>query len=214
MNKAIIGRKLGMSQIFTEDGTVIPVTVVEAGPCPVVQIKSVEKDGYNAVQLGYKSITGNKTNKAVIGHCKKAGLLSPVKVLKEFKFDNCENFESGKEIKCDIFSEGDMIDVTGTSKGHGFAGAIKKWNQHRLKETHGTGPTVRQSGSMGSNSTPSRVLPGKKLAGHYGVEKVTVLNLKIVKVDPERNILLVKGAVPGAKGGMITLRSAVKSTAN
>lgn len=214
MNKAIIGKKIGMSQVFTADGTVIPVTVIEAGPCPVVQVKTMDKDGYGAVQLGFNTIAGRLSNKPEFGHCKKAGLTAPVKTLKEFKLDNAENYELGKEIKCDIFSEGDIVDVSGTSKGHGFAGAIKRWNQHRMFETHGTGPCVRQSGSMGSNSTPARVLPGKRLAGHYGTDKTTVLNLTVVKVDAVRNILLVKGAVPGAKGSVVSIKSAVKSSKN
>lgn len=214
MNKAIIGRKLGMSQVFTQDGTVIPVTVILAGPCPVVQVKTAEKDGYSAVQIGFDTIAGRLSNKPVMGHCKKAGLSSPVRTLKEFKLDGAESYKAGSEIKCDIFSEGDIVDVSGTSKGHGFTGAIKRWNQHRLPESHGTGPVVRQSGSMGSNSTPSRVLPGKRLAGHYGDEKVTVLNLQVVKVDAERNIMLIKGAVPGAKGSIVSVKSAVKSVKN
>lgn len=213
MNKAIIGRKLGMSQVFTADGTVIPVTVVEAGPCPVVQVKTAEKDGYSSVQLGFEEIKGKLSNKPVIGHCKKAGI-APVRTLKEFRLDNAESYEPGKEIKCDIFSEGDTVDVSGTSKGHGYAGAIKRWNQHRMFETHGTGPCARQSGSMGSNSTPSRVFKGKRLPGHYGCEKVTVLNLSVVKIDPARNLLLIKGAIPGAKGSVVSIKSAVKSSGN
>ncbi len=214
MNKAIIGKKLGMSQIFAEDGTVIPVTVIEAGPCPVIQVKTDEKEGYSAVQLGFGAVAGRLLSKAEIGHCKKAGLSSPVKTLKEFKLDNAASYEKGKEVKCDVFSVGDIVDVSGVSKGHGYSGAIKKWNQHRMFESHGTGPCVRQSGSMGSNTTPARVFPGKRLAGHYGLDKVTVLNLKVVKVDAERNILLVKGAVPGAKGSIVSVRSAVKSAKN
>lgn len=210
MNKAIIGRKLGMSQVFTADGTVIPVTVIEAGPCPIVQVKTVERDGYSAVQLGFGSIRTALVNRPDKGHFKKADV-QPTRVLKEFRLESSEAFEAGQEIKCDIFAEGDRVDVSGTSKGHGFSGAIKRWNFSRLKETHGTGPTVRHLGSTGSNSSPSRVFPGKKMAGQYGGDKTTVLNLNIVKVDTARNLLLIKGAIPGAKGSVVTVRSAVKS---
>jgi large subunit ribosomal protein L3 len=214
MNKAIIGKKLGMSQVFTADGTVIPVTVIQAGPCHVVQVKNQEKDGYSAVQLGFDVIPERLSNKPVAGHCRKAGLKLPVRKLQEFKLKDADSYEKGKKISCDIFSEGDIVDVTGISKGHGYSGAIKRWNQHRLKESHGTGPVVRTSGSMGSNSTPSRVLPGKKLPGHYGNEKTTVLNLQVVKVDADKNVLLIKGAVPGTKGSIVSVRSAVKEKTN
>ena len=213
MNKAIIGRKLGMSQVFTADGTVIPVTVVEAGPCPIVQIKTAEKDGYSSVQLGFEELKERLSTKPVAGHCKKAGFGS-LRTLREFRLENVADFEMGKTVKCDIFSEGDTVDVTGTSKGHGYAGAIKKWNQHRMFETHGTGPCARQSGSMGSNTSPARVLPGKHLAGHYGCDKVTILNLQVAKIDAARNLLLIKGAIPGAKGSVVTIKSAVKSCKN
>jgi large subunit ribosomal protein L3 len=213
MNKAIIGKKLGMSQVFAADGTVIPVTVILAGPCPVVQVKTVQKEGYSAVQLGFNSVAGRFLSKPEAGHCKKAGL-QPYKTLKEFKLDNAENYKTGTEIKCDIFAEGDMVDVIGTTKGHGYSGAIKKWNQNRMFVSHGTGPCVRQSGSMGSNTSPGTVKPGKHLAGHYGLDRVTIINLKVVKVDPERNLLLVKGAVPGPKGSVVFVRSAVKSAKN
>ncbi len=209
MNKAIIGKKLGMTQVFTADGAVIPVTVVEAGPCAVVQKKTVERDGYNAVQLGYKDCKEKKLNKPELGHLKKANV-SPKDVLKEFKFDNIDAFEIGGEIKCDIFADGDVIDVTGTTKGHGFSGVIKRWNSHRLKETHGVGPVHREVGSLGANSDPSRVFPGKHMPGQYGCEQVTVLNLKVVKVDTARNVLLIKGAVPGAKNSIVYIREAVK----
>ncbi len=210
MNKAIIGRKLGMTQVFTPDGTVIPVTVIEAGPCPVVQVKTKEKDGYSAVQLGFGKAKPSALSKPAAGHQKKAGLESFVSTLKEFKLDGAEGYQVGSEVKCDIFSEGDVVDVSGISKGHGYSGVIKRWNQHRLKMSHGTGPVARHPGSMGANSTPSRVMPGKKLPGHWGVEKVTILNLKVVKVYPDRNVLLVKGGVPGPKGGIVFIRSAVK----
>ena len=209
MNKAIIGRKLGMSQVFTADGTVIPVTVVAAGPCPVVQVKTLERDGYSAVQLGFEQVREKISNKPEAGHFKKAGL-KPMRVLKEFKLLGAEDYKAGDSVSCDIFAEGDVVDVTGVSKGHGFSGAIKRWGFSRLKETHGSGPTVRHLGSTGSNSTPSRVFPGKKMAGQYGGDKTTVLNLKIVKVDTERGVLLIKGAVPGAKGSVVTVRTAVK----
>ena len=209
MNKAIIGKKLGMTQVFTADGAVIPVTVVEAGPCAVVQKKTVERDGYNAVQLGYKDCKEKKLNKPELGHLKKANV-SPKDVLKEFKFDNIDAFEIGGEIKCDIFADGDVIDVTGTTKGHGYSGVIKRWNSHRLKETHGVGPVHREVGSLGANSDPSRVFPGKHMPGQYGCEQVTVLNLKVVKVDTARNVLLINGAVPGAKNSIVYIREAVK----
>lgn len=198
-----------MTQVFTADGAVIPVTVVEAGPCAVVQKKTVERDGYNAVQLGYKDCKEKKLNKPELGHLKKANV-SPKDVLKEFKFDNIDAFEIGGEIKCDIFADGDVIDVTGTTKGHGYSGVIKRWNSHRLKETHGVGPVHREVGSLGANSDPSRVFPGKHMPGQYGCEQVTVLNLKVVKVDTARNVLLIKGAVPGAKNSIVYIREAVK----
>ena len=209
MNKAIIGRKLGMTQVFTADGAVIPVTVVEAGPCAVVQKKTVERDGYNAVQLGFKDVKESKLNKPEKGHLKKANV-SAKDVLKEFKLDNIDGYEVGAEVKCDVFADGDYIDVTGTSKGHGFSGVIKRWNSHRLKETHGVGPVHREDGSLGANSDPSRVFPGKHMPGQYGNEQVTVLNLKVVKVDTARNVLLIKGAVPGAKNSIVYIRNAVK----
>jgi len=208
MNKAIIGKKLGMSQIYTAEGNVIPVTVIEAGPCSVVQVKTEEKDGFKAVQLGFAEKKEKDATKPEKGHFKKAGV-KPQKVLKEFRLEG--EYKAGEQIKCDVFKEGDVVDVSGISKGHGFAGNIKRWGQHRLKETHGTGPTVRSVGSMGANSSPSRVFPGKKMPGHYGVENVTVLNLTVVKVDVEKNALFIKGAVPGAKGGIVTVRNAIKN---
>ena len=214
MNKAIIGRKLGMTQIFTPDGTVIPVTVIEAGPCPVVQVKTKEKDGYSAVQMGFGQVKESRLSKPLTGHQKKAKLENNVRTLKEFRLEGAEGYQVGSEIKCDVFAEGDVVDVSGISKGHGFAGVIKRWNQHMLKMTHGTGPVARHAGSMGANSTPSRVMPGKKLPGHYGVEKVTILNLKVVKIYPEKNVLLVKGGVPGPKGGIVCVKSAVKGAKN
>ena len=210
MNKAIIGRKLGMTQLFAEDGKVIPVTVIEAGPCPVVQVKTLERDGYSAVKLGFDETTEKAINKPQLGLFKKANV-APQKVLKEFKLDDAENMTVGQVLACDVFAAGDKIDVTGISKGHGFTGVIKRWNQHRLKETHGVGPVHREVGSMGSISDPSRVFKGKNLPGHWGCEQVTVLNLEVVKVDKERNVILVKGAVPGPVKGIVTLRNTVKA---
>ena len=210
MNKAIIGRKLGMTQLFAEDGKVIPVTVIEAGPCPVVQVKTLERDGYSAVKLGFDETTEKAINKPQLGLFKKANV-APQKVLKEFKLDDAENMTVGQVVTCDTFVAGDKIDVTGISKGHGFTGVIKRWNQHRLKETHGVGPVHREPGSMGAISNPSRVFKGKNLPGHWGCEQVTVLNLEVVKVDKERNAILVKGAVPGPVKGIVTLRNSVKA---
>ena len=209
MNKAIIGKKLGMTQVFLADDTMVPVTVVQAGPCTVVQKKTVENDGYSAVQLGFEEVAERKLNKPELGHLKKANA-SNLKHLKEFKLDNAESLEVGATIACDVFAAGDFVDVTGTTKGHGFSGVIKRWNQRRLKETHGVGPVHREVGSMGANSTPSRVLPGKHMPGQYGVEQVTVLNLSVVKVDAEKGVLLIKGAIPGAKNSIVYVRNAVK----
>ncbi len=209
MQKAIIGKKLGMTQVFTPEGRIIPVTVIEAGPCTVIQKKSVEKDGYEALQLGYGEAKPKKVSKPLQGHFNKAGVPFK-KVLKEFRLEDCASKNVGDEIKCDVFAEGDRVDVTGVSKGKGYAGVIKRHGAHRLKETHGTGPVHRHPGSMGACSTPSRVMKGKKLPGHMGAEKVTVLNLDVVKVDTERNLILVKGAVPGAKGAVVTVRNTVK----
>ncbi len=210
MNKAIIGRKLGMTQIFSADGKVIPVTVIEAGPCPIVQVKTVDRDGYSAVKLGFCKVSEKEINKPNLGQFKKAGL-EPHKYLKEFRLDNAETYEVGKVIACDTFAQGDKVDVVGITKGHGFTGVIKRWNQHRLKETHGVGPVHREVGSMGSISDPSRVFKNKHLAGQYGVEQVTVQNLEVVKVDVQRNAILVRGAVPGPKGGIVTIKNSVKA---
>ncbi len=209
MNKAIIGKKLGMTQVFLADGTMVPVTVVQAGPCTVVQKKSVAKDGYEAVQLGFDEVPERKLNKPQLGHLKKANA-APLRKLHEFKLDNMDSYELGSVIDCTVFGEGEFVDVTGITKGHGFSGVIKRWNQHRLKETHGVGPVHREVGSMGACSTPSRVLPGKNMPGQYGVEQVTILNLAIVKVDSERGVLLIKGAIPGAKNSIVYVRNAVK----
>ena len=210
MQKAIIGKKIGMTQIFDESGKVIPVTVVEAGPCVVVQKKTVENDGYAAVQVGYGDVKVQRMNKPMKGHFEKADVAAK-KTLKEFRLEGCDALNVGDVIKADTFAVGDSVDVSGTSKGKGFAGAIKRHNQHRLKETHGTGPVHRQAGSMGACSSPSRIYKGKGMAGHMGAEKVTVQNLEIVKVDIENNIIAVKGAIPGPKGGIVTIVDSVKA---
>ena len=209
MKKGLIAKKIGMTQIFAEDGAVIPVTVVEAGPCAVVQIKTVEKDGYAAAQLGFGELKLNKTNKPMQGHFKKADV-APKKYLREFKLDDLESLNTGDIIKADVFEVGDIVDVRGTSKGKGTAGAIKRWNFSRLKESHGTGPNARHAGSLGACSDPSRVFKGKKLAGHLGAEKVTVQNLCIAKVDAENNLIAIKGAIHGAKCSVVPIASAVK----
>ncbi len=210
MNKAIIGRKVGMTQIFTPEGKVIPVTVVEAGPCPVVQIKTVEKDGYAALKLGFDETTEKRVSKPDLGQFKKAGV-KPQKVLKEFRLADLSSYEVGKNVTVEAFKEGDKVDVVGTSKGHGYSGVIKRWNQRRLKETHGVGPVHREVGSMGANSTPSRVFKQKHMPGQYGHERVTVQNLEVVRVDAARNALLIKGAVPGPKGSIVTVSDSVKA---
>lgn len=212
MKKAIIGKKVGMTSIFAPDGTYIPVTVVEAGPCIVTQIKTVDSDGYSAVQVAFDETAERKLTKAEMGHLKKAGS-TPKKVLKEFKFSNADEFKVGGVVKCDIFELGDIVDVSGLTRGRGFTGNIQRWNAHRLKMTHGTGPVHREVGSMGANSSPSRVFPGKKMPGHYGHEKVTIQNLEIVKIDVNRNVLLIKGSIPGPKGSYVTVAAAVKSVA-
>lgn len=210
MNKAIIGKKLGMTQIFSADGKVIPVTVVEAGPCPVVQIKTVGNDGYEAVKVGFGNVDEKRVNKPDAGQFKKVGV-APLKVLKEFRLDNVSAYTVGQVITVDTFVAGDKVDVVGLTKGHGFSGVIKRWNQHRLKMTHGVGPVHREVGSMGANSSPSRVFKNKHMPGQYGNERVTIQNLEIVKVDTARNVLLIKGAIPGPKGGIITVSNTVKS---
>ena len=209
MQKAILGRKLGMTQVFTEDGTVIPVTVIEAGPVTVTQLKTIENDGYKAVQVGYEDAKEKHVNKPEKGHMDKAGV-SYKRVLKEFRFDEGVDYNLGDEIKADVFAAGDKIDVTGISKGKGFAGTTKRWGTHRGPMSHGSG-YHRGVGSMGACSTPSRVMKNKKLPGHMGVEQVTVQNLDVVRVDAEKNLLLVKGAVPGPKGGLLTIVNTVKA---
>ena len=209
MKKAIIGRKIGMTQIFDELGKVIPVTVVEAGPCIVVQKKTVENDGYSAIQLGFGSVKADKITKPLKGHFDKAET-GALRVLREFRFDDCDSFNVGDSIQADTFTVGDIVDVSGTSKGKGYTGPIKRYNQHRLKETHGTGPVHRQAGSMGACSSPSRIYKGKGLAGHMGAEKVTIQNLEVVSVDVENRLIAVRGAIPGPKGGLVSIVNSVK----
>ena len=210
MNKAIIGKKLGTTQIFSADGKVIPVTVVEAGPCPVVQIKTVEHDGYQAIKLGFDEVKEASLNKPEAGQFKKAGVACQ-RVLKEFRVCDISSYEVGKSITVDTFKDGDKVDVVGQTKGHGFSGVIKRWNQHRLKMTHGVGPVHREVGSMGANSSPSRVFKNKHMPGQYGNERVTIQNLEIVKVDTQRNALLIKGAIPGPTGGIVMISDSVKA---
>ena len=227
MQKGIIGKKMGMTQIFDENGKVVPVTVVEAGPCTVVQKKTVESDGYVAVQLGYGDISAKKVSKPAKGHFDKADV-APKRTLREFRLslvgsemcirdrrefrlDDISAMNVGDILKADVFAVGDRIDVVGTSKGKGYAGAIKRWNQHRLRESHGTGPVARHAGSMGSCSTPSRVFKGKRLPGHLGAERVTIQNLKVVKVDAENNLIAIKGAIPGPKGSVVCISDSVKA---
>ncbi len=210
MKKGLIGKKIGMTQIFDEKGNVIPVTVVEAGPCAVVQKKTVENDGYKAVQMGYGDQKAQRVNKPMKGHFAK-GDVAPKKVLKEFRFDDIDALNVGDILKADVFAAGDKIDVIGTSKGKGTAGSIKRWNFSRLKESHGTGPVARHAGSLGACSDPSRVYKGKKLAGHLGAERVTIQNLTVAKVDAENNLIAIKGAVPGPKGGIVVIADAKKA---
>lgn len=210
MKKGIIGKKLGMTQIFMEDGSVVPVTVIEAGPCMVAQKKTVENDGYDAVQLAFGEVKEKHMTKAEIGHFKKAGV-EVRKHLKEFRLESASEMNVGDVVSADTFTAGEKVDITGITKGHGYSGAVKRWGNHILRMTHGTGPIHRQVGSMGANSSPSRVFKNKKMAGQYGNEKVTVLNLAVVKIDAEKNIIAVKGAVPGAKGGIVFIRDSVKA---
>ncbi len=210
MKKGIIGKKIGMTQIFDESGKVIPVTVVEAGPCVVVQKKTVENDGYAAVQLGFGEAKAARVNKPMKGHFDKADAAYK-KNLKEFKLEDCESVNVGDILKADTFAVGDIVDVSGTSKGKGFQGTIKRHNNSRLKETHGTGPVHRHAGSMGACSSPSRIFKGKGMPGQMGNEKVTVQNLEVVKIDAENNLIALKGAIPGPKGGVVTIVDSVKA---
>ena len=209
MKKGIVGKKLGMTQLFDANGNVVPVTVIEAGPCVISQKKTIENDGYEAVQIGFGDLKASKVNIPMKGHFAK-GDVAPKKVLREFRFEDVSAMNVGDIIKADIFAEGDAVDVRGTSKGKGYAGVIKRWNFSRLKETHGTGPVHRHGGSLGSID-PARIFRGKKMAGHLGNERVTVQNLSVVKVDAEKNIIAVKGAVPGPKGGIVVLFDSVKA---
>ena len=201
MEKAILGKKVGMTQIFSEKGEAVPVTVVKAGPVTVLQVKTMEKDGYGAVKVAFEDIAAKRVSKPDMGQFKKAGC--------SLKLDKTD-YEPGSEIKCDTFVAGDMVDVTGITKGHGFSGTIKRWNHHRLKMTHGVGPVHREVGSTGANSTPSRKIKGLKGPGHYGHERVTIQNLEIVKVDAARDVLLIRGAIPGPRGSLVTVKSTVK----
>lgn len=211
MKKGLIGKKIGMTQVFDESGKVIPVTVVELGPCVVVQKKTAENDGYEAVQLGFGDVKVKAVNKPMTGHFKKADV-APKKVLREFKLEDTASLNVGDILKADVFAAGDKVDVVGTSKGKGTAGAIKRWNFSRLKESHGTGPVARHAGSLGACSDPSRVYKGKKLAGHLGAERVTIQNLDVVKVDAENNLIAIKGAIPGPKKGIVMVVNSVKKS--
>lgn len=207
MKKAIIGKKLGMTQLFLKNGQVVPVTVIEAGPCVVVQKKTMENDGYSAIQIGFDDIAERKLNKPEMGHFKKNNL-QPKRVLKELRLENAHEFEVGQQIACDVFAEDDIIDVSGISKGHGFTGGIKRWNFHRGRMTHGS-KFHRAPGSL-TGRAAAHVLKNRKMPGHYGVDKTTILNLKVVRVDTDRNLLLVKGSVPGPVGSLLTIRNAAK----
>ena len=211
MKTAIIGKKVGMTQIFDEAGKVVPVTVIEAGPCTVTGKMTTEKEGYEAVQLGYEDVAEKKLTKPEKGHLDKAGV-GYKKYLKEFRLEDCASVNVGDVIKADTFKEGDKVDITGISKGHGYAGVIKRFGQGRTPTSHGGGPVHRHAGSMGSSTDPSRIFPGKKQAGHMGVDQVTVQNLDVVKVDPELNMIVVRGAIPGPKGGIVYIKSTVKKT--
>lgn len=208
MKKAILGKKLGMTQIFSENGLVVPVTVVEAGPCYVTQVKTKDNDGYDAVQVAYSDTRESLVNRPRLGQFKKAEV-TPKKYLKEFKLEG--EYKLGDTIKCDVFAEGDLVDVSGRTKGRGYTGTIKRWNFHRHRMTHGNGPVHRHVGSIGANTYPGKVFKGKKMAGRYGNEAVTIQNLKVVKVDIDRNILLIKGAIPGPKGSLVAVKEAVKA---
>ena len=209
MKKGIIGKKIGMTQIFDEVGNVIPVTVIEAGPCVVAQKKTAENDGYEAVQLGFMDTKEKHMTKAEIGHFNKAGVAFK-KHLKEFRLDDCSGYNVGDVVTADTFAAGDKVDVTGMTKGRGYTGAIKRWNLHKLQATPGVGPIHRQSGSMGVID-PARIFKNKKMAGQYGNEQVTVQNLNVVKIDAEKNLITVKGAIPGAKGGIVFIRDSIKA---
>ena len=213
MKKAILGKKVGMTQIFLDDGRLVPVTVVEAGPCKVTQVKTAQTDGYEAVQVGFDELSEQRAkkllNKPELGHFTKAGV-SPARYLREFRFEDISSYKVGDEIKCDVFAEGDKVDAIGTSKGHGYTGAIQRWNHHTGPMAHGS-KYHRGVGSLSANSSPSRVFKNKKMSGQYGGERVTIQNLEIVKVDAERNLLMIKGAIPGANDSLVMIRDAVKA---
>lgn len=213
MKKGIVGKKIGMTQVFTADGRLLPVTVIQAGPCPVVQKKTVENDGYEAIQVGFDAYAPNRVeklvNKPIKGHFAKANV-APCRKLRELRLDDCSAYNVGDEVKVDVFAEGDKVDVVGTSKGKGYAGVVKRWNARMQQHSHGVGPVHRSVGSMGANTDPSRVMPGKKMAGHLGAEQVTIQNLQIVKVDAESNMIAIRGAIPGPKGGVVYIKNTVK----
>lgn len=209
MKKALIGKKIGMTQIFDDAGNVVPVTVIEAGPCVVVQKKTTETDGYDSVQFGFEDVAERKLSKPVLGHFAKAGV-AVKRHLKEFRLDDANTMNVGDVVNADVFAAGDRVDVTGITKGHGYSGVVKRWGCHKLRMTHGVGPVHRQPGSMGANSSPSRIFKNKKMAGQYGNDQVTVQNLNVVRVDAEKNLIAVKGAIPGAKGGIVFIRNTVK----
>jgi len=210
MKKGIIGKKIGMTQIFDEMGNAIPVTVIQAGPCTVSQRKTIENDGYEAVQLGFEDCKDKHATKAEIGHFQKNGL-TVKRHLKEFRLEDCSAYNVGDVVSVETFAIGEKVDVTGTTKGHGYSGVIKRWNHHRLKMTHGVGPVHREVGSMGANSSPSRVFKNKKMAGQYGNDQVTILNLNVIKIDAENNLIAIRGAIPGAKGGVVFIRDSIKA---
>jgi len=210
MKKCIIGKKIGMTQLFDENGKIIPVTVIEAGPCVVVQKKTIENDGYEAVQIGYGNLSDKRATKAAKGHFAKADVALK-KYLREFRLENVSELNTGDLIKADTFESGETVDVCGVSKGKGMQGSIKRWGNHRLKETHGTGPVHRHQGSLGAASDPSRVMKGKKMPGHMGAERVTIQNLEVVKVDAENNLIAIRGAIPGAKGGVVCIVNSIKA---
>ena len=210
MKKAIIGKKIGMTQLFDERGNVVPVTAVEAGPCIVTQKKTLENDGYEAVQVGFGELKASKVNKPMAGHFAKNDV-APKKFLREFRLEDIAAVNVGDLIKADAFAAGEAVDVTGITKGHGYSGVIKRWGHHRLEMSHGTGPVHREVGSVGANSSPSRIFKNKKMAGQYGNEQVTALNLKVVKIAADKNLIAVKGAVPGPKGGIVFIRDSVKA---
>ncbi len=209
MEKGIIGKKLGMTQLFDEAGNFIPVTVIEAGPCVVAQKKTTANDGYESIQLGFYDVKEKKLSKPEAGHFKKAGVACK-RHLKEFRLNDCSGYNTGDTVTADIFGKGEKVDVTGITKGRGFTGVVKRWNAHILRMTHGTGPIHRQPGSMGANSSPSRIFKNKIMPGQYGNEQVTIQNLTVIKVDAEKNLIAVKGAIPGPKNGIVFIRDTVK----